>query len=481
MSTIFLGIDVGTSSVKVVATAADGELVREASTRYPTTTDRHGGAEQDASAWWEALCALAPDVVGGDTVAAVAVTSQAPTIVPVDASADPVGPALTWLDRRAQADAARIADFVDSRNGADAFFGTAKLPWLVRERPETARRTHRILSANGFIVARLTDVMVLDDSSASLMQGFDESASDFPSALREAHVGLDLLPEIRPVADVVGRVSEAAARATGITAGARVAAGAIDSVGSAIEAGVLRPGGPLVEMTGFSSVSMLAVPAGTSVPGLIHSRHCVPGVDLLIAAQVTAGATIDWVNGLDPATDVRTSPELSSRERPSRVSVVPSLAGERTPTWNPMARGILDGVDLATDDIDLLIAAMEGNAFALATDIALFAQSKHPVTEVLATGGGASSPLWLQIKADVTGVPVHKATRGHGAAQGASYLAGFAAGAYALEDVVTGSERETTYLPDESLGDAYRAKRAWMERLAELNAHRAWPHTGPRA
>lgn len=475
MSALFLGIDVGTSSVKVVATDASGALVREGSTRYPTTTDRAGGADQDASAWWEALCGLAPRVVGDDEVVAVAVTSQAPTIVPVDAQADPVGPALTWLDRRAQADAARIAELADGRNGADAFFGTAKLPWLLRERPAIAARTHRILSANGFIAARLTGALVLDDSSASLMQGFDEAASDFPAALREAGVGLELLPEIRPVADVIGRVSEVAAAATGITAGARVAAGAIDSVGSAIEAGVLAPGGPLVEMTGFSSVSMLAVPAGTSVPGLIHSRHCIPGVDLLIAAQVTAGAAIDWVNGLDPATDVRTSPELARRERPSRVSVVPSLQGERTPTWNPAARGIIDGADLATDDVELLIAAMEGNAFALATDIDLFAQSKHPITEVLATGGGATSPLWLQIKADVTGVPVHKATRGHGAAQGASYLAGFAADEYALEDVVTGSERETTYEPDHAMQGAYAAKRAWMARLAELNARRDWP------
>jgi xylulokinase len=477
MSALFLGIDVGTSSVKVVATDAGGALVREGATRYPTTTDRAGGAEQDASAWWDALCALAPRIVGDDEVVAVAVTSQAPTFVPVDEASDPVGPALTWLDRRAQDDAARIAELADGRNGADAFFGTAKLAWLRRERPEIVARTHRLLSANGFIAARLSGEMVLDDTSASLMQGFDERASGFPESLRSDAVGIELLPEIRPAADVIGRVSAAAAAATGLTVGARVAAGAIDSVGSAIEAGVLAPGGPLVEMTGFSSVAMLAVPAGTSVPGLIHSRHCVPGVDLLIAAQVTAGATIDWVNGLDPATDARVSPELSRRSRPSRVSVLPSLQGERTPTWNPAARGIVDGIDLATDDVELLIAAMEGNAFALATDIELFAQSKHPVTEVLATGGGATSPLWLQIKADVTGVPVHKATRGHGAAQGASYLAGFAADEYALEDVVMGSEREITYLPHADLQSAYAAKRAWMARLAELNVERAWPRS----
>ena len=132
MSEIFLGIDVGTTSVKVVTTDASGKLVGEGAAPYPTTTDRDGGAEQDPLAWWDAICQLLPAVIGQNTVRALAVTSQAPTLVPVDATGQPVGPALTWLDRRAQADAALIAQLADGRNGADAFFGTAKLPWLLR-------------------------------------------------------------------------------------------------------------------------------------------------------------------------------------------------------------------------------------------------------------------------------------------------------------------------------------------------------------
>lgn len=470
MSAVFLGIDVGTSSVKVVTTDESGKLVGEGALPYPTATDRHGGAEQDPMAWWAAICQLLPEVIGPHDVRAVAVTSQAPTLVPVDASGQPVGPALTWLDRRAQADATHIAQLADGRNGADAFFGTAKLPWLLRERPEIAQRTSAVLTANGFIVAQLTGQLTLDDSSASLMQGFDESTSSFPDSLLQAGLGLELLPEVVPCRQIVGQVTEQASAVTGIAAGASVAAGAIDSVGSAIEAGVLGLGGPLVEMTGFSNVAILAVKPGTKVPGFIHARHCIEGVDLLITAQVTAGAAIDWVNRLDGSQDLREIQELASRERPSRLTVISSLAGERTPRWNPEARGIIDGVDLATDGYDIMLATMEGNSMALAEDVATMRRHGYPVDRILATGGGAKSPVWLQIKADVTGLPVHRPRSGHGAAQGASYLAGYAVGAYALEDIVAEEVQiDASFVPDASRHSSYKERAAWAARVAELN------------
>jgi len=470
MTAVFLGIDIGTSSVKVVTTDASGKLVSEGATAYPTTTDRHGGAEQDPMAWWEAICQLLPEVIGAHSVRAVAVTSQAPTLVPVDAAGQPVGPALTWLDRRAQADAAEIAGLAEGRNGADAFFGTAKLPWLLRERPEIAARTSAVLTANGFIVAQLTGELALDDSSASLMQGFDEVTSSFPEALLNAGMGIELLPQIVPCRQIIGQVTAQASAATGITLGASVAAGAIDSVGSAIEAGVLALGGPLVEMTGFSNVAILAVEPGTKVPGFIHARHCIEGVDLLITAQVTAGAAVDWVNRLDASQDLREVQELESRERPSRLTVISSLAGERTPRWNPEARGIIDGIDLATDGYDIMLATMEGNSMALAEDVATITQHGYPVDRILATGGGAKSPVWLQIKADVTGVPVHRPRSGHGAAQGASYLAGYAVGAYDLAEIVAGEVQiDASFTPDSNLHTLYQARAAWAAQVAELN------------
>lgn len=472
---VLLGIDVGTSGVKVVASDLRGRLVRSQTARYGTRVDAEGGgAEQDAGSWWGAITSVAGGVVAGDRVLAVAVTSQSPTLVPVDDRGCEVGPALTWLDRRAVAEAQEIEQIAPGhRNGPDPFFGTAKLPWLLRNRPNIAARARHVVSANGYVSARLTGRASLDDSSASLMQGFDESAGAFDERLLGRGLGLELLPPIVATTEVVGVVTQQAAAETGIPAGTPVVAGGVDSVGSALEAGVLEVGGPLVEMTGFSSATMLAVPAGTRVPGFIHERHCVPGLDLLITAQVTAGATVDWVNRL-VGEDLRDSAALLARPRPSRLTTVPSFAGERTPTWNARARGVIDGVDLATDGVELMLSVLEGNALALADDVAELRARGFIVDRLLSTGGGSASAAWLQIKADVLGVPVLRPRVGHGAAQGASYLAGLAVGVHDLGELKHfASEIEHEFTPDAELHQRYDHRREHFSRVRELNRIRA--------
>lgn len=474
MTRVLLGIDIGTSGAKVVATDLEGRRVADATVRYPIAT-AGAGAEQDALAWWAAVTEACARVVPPLGVVAVAVTSQAPTLVPIDTDGIPVGPALTWLDRRAMDEARRVAELAPgSRNGADPFFGTAKLLWLDKHRPEVFARTDAVVAANGFIVRQLTGECVLDVTTASLMQGFDETTGAFDAALVAAEPSLSLLPRIAAATAIVGHISAEASAATGIAVGTPVAAGAIDAVGSAIEAGALMPGDPVVDMTGFSSVMIASMAPGTAVPGFIHSRHGFEGTDLLIAAQTTAGATIDWVNSLDQSRDLRDDDAILRRERPGRLTMITSLAGERTPSWNPSARGIVDGIDLATDGTDLMLAAMEGNAIALANDIQLLQERGVGVDRVISTGGGASSRAWLQIKADVLGIPVVRPDSGHGAAQGAAALAGLAVGVYESVDTLRGLAVETlsVFEPDAAVTSAYRDVATRYSRLSALNTER---------
>jgi xylulokinase len=474
MTGVLVGIDVGTSGAKVVVTDAAGRRIAEASERYPTAT-QGSSAEQDARHWWAAVCRAASTAVAGRPTAAVAVTSQAPTLVPVDSAGDPTAPALTWLDRRASREAEEIAALVpDSRNGADPFFGTSKLPWLARHRRSALDQATAILSTNGYIVRQLTGVSTLDRSTASLMQGFDDAEGRFDKRLLGSFPEIGLLPESADSDAIVGRVTASASEATGIAEGTPVVAGGIDAIGSAIEAGAFAPGDSLVDMVGFSSATILPVPRGTAVPGFIHARHCVPDVDLLITAQVTAGATIDWVNGLDRSRDLRSEDALAGKSRPGRVLMVPSLAGERTPSWNPSARGIIDGIDLDTDGSDLMIAAMEGNALAMAADVRVLRERGFVIDRVIATGGGATSDTWLQIKADVLGVPVVRPESGHGAAEGAALLAGRALGLFddlgVLRELASRVDR--VFLPNEALTAAYERAQERYEQLAALNEGR---------
>jgi xylulokinase len=453
---VLIGIDVGTTGLKAVAVDARGELVREHAVRYPTHV-AGPGAEQDAEAWWRAAREAVPRVVAGEGVDGVAVTCQAPTLVAVDGGGAPRGAALTWIDRRAMAEARELEAAVGpGRNVADPYFATAKLLWWRRHRDDL-EGARAVLGATGFLVRRLTGEDTLDESSASLHQGWDER---FDPALADAGVPLELLPEAVPCDALVGRVTADAAAATGLPEGTPVAAGATDGVGAALESGVLSAEEPIVEMTGFSSVTLQGVPRGTRVPGMIHMRHCVPGLDLLLTAQVTTGAVVDWVCGLTGARELLDHPERLPAARPGRLLVMPALAGERTPTWDPDARGAILGLDLAVGPAELLLGVFEGTALALRDDLERVARVVPAPEPMRASGGGAKSAAWLQVKADVLGRPVEVPRRGHGAAVGAAFLAGLAVGTWPDAEALREPTRGIVarYEPDPERHAAYASR-----------------------
>ena len=461
---VWVGVDVGTTGAKVVLTGLDGVAVGSGSSRYPRVVAPDGnplGVEQDARLWWDAVAGLLRSLVDEREVRGVAVTSQAPSFVPVDAAGEPVGPALLWADRRAQTEARDIADVLPPGDllatPADSYFGTAKLLWWARHRPEMLGRAAEVLAANAFIVRKLTGASTLDESTATMLQGFGSGA--FAPALDGLGVPLALLPSVTRCAEVVGTVSASAAAETSLATGVPVAAGGIDAIGTALEAGVLEPGDPFAEMTGFSTVGMIAVPAGTPAPGFIRCRSCFPGIDLVISAQVTTGAVLDWVVALTGGdASVLDAGPLLARPRPGSVRMVPSLAGERTTSWDPAARGRLTGLGLDTGPVDLVLAAMEGAALELAADVAQLTAVGFDVPLVRSTGGGSVNEAWLQIKADVLGRPVERPVAGSGAAQGAAYLAGLAVGDLAgPADVRAFSATVTTrHEPDPARTSAYR-------------------------
>ncbi len=451
-----IGIDVGTTGLKAVAVDAGGKLLREKTVRYPTRLAGLG-AEQDAGAWWGAATDALPEVVGGEPVSGVAVTCQAPTLVCVDADVEPLGAALTWIDRRAGDEARELAQSTrPTRNHPDPYFGTAKLLWLARNRPEEIRGASAVLCANGFIVGRLTGEFSFDETTAGLFQGWD---GDFDPALADL-VPLELLPEARPAMEVAGGVSRAAAVATTLPEGTPVVHGGIDAVGAALEAGIFGTGDGLVEMTGFSTVVITAAERGTRVPGMIHTRHGVGEGDLILAAMVTAGAVTDWgmrLTGFEnPAAFDRNVTERIP-ERPGRLLMVPALAGERTPTWDATARGAVVGLDLDVDAADLALAIYEGTALGLGDNFGRLQEVLGDLSPVRSVGGGSKSESWTQIKADVLGVPVTVPRLGHGAAAGAAMLAGMATGLWPDEGSARAlvAEEGSTFEPDPEMTDKY--------------------------
>ncbi len=480
MTAVWVGIDVGTTGLKAVVTGLDGRRISEGSRRYRRTVEPAGAIEQNADDWWDAATDVLPAVIGDHEVRAVAVTSQAPTLVPVDVAGRPTGPALLWADRRAQREALEIGAGLrgPATTAPDSFFGTAKLLWLSRYRGRQLAGSAAVLSANGFLTHRLTGEFTLDDSTASMMQGWRGGRGDFEGGLAELGVPVHLLPDAVPCLEVVGAVTHFAADATGLPEGCPVAAGAIDAVGTALETGTLTPGDPFAEMTGFSTVGMLATDSHIRITGFIHARHCLPGVGLVITAQVTAGATVDWILGNSAAGAALLQPgRLAECRRPNPVRMVPTLAGERTPGWNAHARGSVSGIGLDTTTADLVVAAMEGTALALAEDLSALRSAGLVIDRVRSTGGGANSDMWLQIKADVLGLPVERPAGGSGAAQGAAYLAGLAVGDLTGADGVRECSARTleTFRPDPVLTRAYGARLAGFRAQREFFADQDRP------
>lgn len=454
-----IGIDVGTTGLKAVAVSLEGRILREKTVRYPTRLAGLG-AEQDARAWWRAATEALPGVVGGEPVSGVAVTCQAPTIVCVDDGVEPLGAALTWIDRRASRESGEIAEATaPTRNPPDPYFATGKLLWLARNRPGEPEAARAVLGANGFVVGKLTGEFTLDETTAGLFQGWDGA---FDPALSDL-VPLELLPAVRPAREIAGGVTRAASRATGLPAGTPVAHGAIDAVGAALEAGVFGPGDGLAEMTGFSTVVVTAAERGTHVPGMIHTRHGVGDGDLVLAAMVTAGAVTEWgmrLTGFDDPASFDASASSRMEGRPGRLLMVPALAGERTPTWDATARGAVVGLDLDADAADLAIAIYEGTALGLGDNFRRMKEVLGDLRPVRSVGGGSKSEGWTRIKADVLGVPVEVPTLGHGAAVGAALLAGLATGLWpdeaSAKTLVAGTGRR--FDPDPEMTQKYAAR-----------------------
>jgi xylulokinase len=441
MPPTLLAIDIGTSATKAALFSLAGELLAVQTQEYGVDHPQPGWAEQDPRAWWSAACRCTTRVMaeaGQPAVAAVAVSGQTPSLVAVDQQGQPLRPAVLWLDRRAHPQVAWLeahlggqAAIAASGNLLDSYYGGVKWLWFRREEPQLYRQTWQIWQASSYLIYHLTGVPLLEVSQAGLCspcfnlhtQSWDPFVCD--------RMGLDLgkLPPLVPATYIAGGITPQAARQTGIPAGTPVCAGGGDFALSCLGAGSPRPGSAVV-MLGTAGNLLVPDPAGTD-PRLINTRH-VSGGGLSLGG-VYSGGVVTWLRtllGLDPA-EAYTQLEAEAAATPPGAEglvFLPYLMGERTPIWDPHARGLFFGLSQAHQRGHLYRAALEGVAYAFREMLDIVAGTGTPIHQVTLTDGGARSPLWRQIFADVLGLPVHWQPGG-GTLLGTALLAGVACGA----------------------------------------------------
>lgn len=453
----FLGIDVGTGGTRAVLIDEAGRVKASATGEHaPFASPQTGWAEQDPRDWWRAATVairecLQESATPPEDIQCIGFSGQMHGAVILDARGEVLRPSIIWCDQRTAAQCAAITEKVGADrlieltcNPALTGFTLPKLLWVREFEPDIWSNVRTVLLPKDYVRFRLTGDTATDVADASGTLLFDVAARQWSTAmLAAAEIDQSLMPRAYESPEVTGVVSIDGAEATGLRAGTPVVAGGGDQAAGAVGMGIVRAG-TVSATIGTSGVVFAASDKPALDPkGRVHTFcHAVPGRWHVMGVTQGAGLSLRWFrdqfgtrvdDGRDPY-EILT--EEAAKVSPGANGLVwtPYLMGERTPHLDPAARAALVGLTANHTRAHVVRAILEGVAFSLRDTFEIFKQMKVPAEEVRLGGGGARSPLWRQIQADVYGQAVKTVSAEEGAAYGAALLAGVGAGAWPSVD-----------------------------------------------
>jgi len=441
VSGLLLGVDVGTASTKGVLARPDGEVVATAERPHELSLPQPGWAEHDAEkVWWDDFVSVCRELLEGvdEGIAAVCTSGIGACLLPADGNGNPLRPAILYgIDSRAEAEVEELND----RYGREALLSRCgsvcttqavgpKLLWLQRNEPEVWEKTRKFFMANSFISWRLTGEYVLDHHSASQCDPlYDlQEFGWIRDRAEEVAPGLPL-PRLLWPAEVVGEVTPEASEATGIPAGTPVAAGTIDAWSEGASVGVQNPG-DLMLMYGATMFIIEVLEEALHHPGLWGTTGILPGTHDLAAGMATSGALTGWLQKISGGISYEDLTEEAATAPPGSdaLVVLPYFAGERTPLFDPKARGIISGLTIGHGRGHLYRAMLEATAYGVRHIFESMREAGAGGERLVAVGGGTKGGLWTQIISDVTGRPQDLPEQAIGAAYGDALLAARAVG-----------------------------------------------------
>lgn len=478
MKKYLLGIDIGTSSCKVAVFEASGKLCASASEEYELFRPERGFAEQSPEDWWWATCKALNTIfdksdVRADEIAAVGVAAQSWACVAVDSEGNALCRAPIWMDTRAEGICADLRQSIDESeifkicgNPLSPTYTTAKVLWMKQNLPSAYEKTCKILQANSYIVLRLTGKMTQDISQGYGWHCFDVNKLGWDTDIARL-LGIDthLLPEVYPCDSVVGSVTEQASRLTGLVSGTPVVTGGLDAACATLGVGVIE-NGQTQEQGGQAGGMSICLDKPYSDMRLILSPHVVPNRWLLQGGTVGGGGVMRWLDrelgehGLESGTNsFNRLNELAASVAPGSDGLIflPYMAGERTPIWDPDAKGVYYGLDYTKTRAHLIRAGMEGVAYSLRHNLEIAETAGATVNCLVASGGSANSSLWNQIKADVTGKILTVTASEAATTRGAAILAGVGVGMFDsyTQAIIQDKTQPVVYYPDPAAKKVY--------------------------
>lgn len=425
-----LGIDVGTTSIKVSLFSEDGQCLGSRSSGYPIDVPHSGYAEQNPLDWWsgfveatQVLHAAFPEdfrqIVG------IGICGQMHTHVYLDGQDNILRPAITWMDQRSAEIVARLHNdpqacallAAETYNDVSTTYSAPQIKWVQENQPEVWERVEHILVAKDYLKYRITGQRATDYADASGTLLFNVSKQEWSQPAFDLFgIPRRMLPDVQPCDTIIGRVLPEVSQLTGIPAGTPIVNGSSDNTASALGAGMVQPGQVTLIIGTAGVISVCADrPLADERRLTLCWNYSLRDHWAILGIMQTAGASLEWFkNAFDPQSD-HASGDVFDQYNAAAQAVpegseglifLPYLNGERTPYWDSDARGVFFGVNLKTEKAHFIRAVMEGVSFGLRNNIETVESLGIKINEVRAVGGGLKSPVWLEILAKILRRPV---------------------------------------------------------------------------
>lgn len=420
--------DLGTTGNKASLHHPDGRLQDAVTVNYPAHFATGGIAEQDPDDWWNAVVSttrslMEKSATPPESISGIVISGQMMGAVLLDVDNRPVRPAIIWADTRASAQYAQLSAALGEENAytilghrLNPTYSIEKIMWVRDNEPDVWARVRRVCVAKDYVALRISGRLATDRSDASGTNAYDQKTGQWSEeVLQAANLPCDLFPEILESIDVLGGVKDEAATVLGLNAKTPIVMGGGDGPLAAVGAGVVSSEDGAYVSLGTSSWISFVTKAPVHDPSLrtFTFNNVVPGTFVPTTTMQAGGASIQWfsevINQDAHSRNIAALiDEADSSVDTEHLFFLPYLLGERSPLWEPSARGTFVGLGRHHTRTHMMRAVMEGVAYNLLTCMVAFRESGHPIDSITAVGGGAQSHTFLQVLADMWGVPVFR-------------------------------------------------------------------------
>ncbi|MGJ7036786.1 xylulokinase [Shinella sp. BE166] len=493
--TVFLGLDIGTTSTIGILVDTAGNILSLASRPVTLYSEKPGWAEEETEQWWQNCCAIIPDLLAqsgieATRIAGIGVAGMLPATVLLDDAGRPLRRSIQQSDARAGAEVEDIRREIDEAAflaaagcGVNQQLVGAKIRWIARHEPEVLARAKTLLGSYDYINFRLTGKAAVEQNWA-LEAGIINLASGAIDLAQAEGTGIPkhLLPPLIRSSAVLGRVTAACAHETGLAEGTPVVGGAADMIASCLGAGVVSNGDVLLKFGGAVDI-LTATDVLRPDPRLFLDYHLVPGLWMPNGCMSTGGSVLNWfvdtfAGAIEPLNGSRHEAlDAMAADRPAGamgLTFLPYLLGEKTPLHDPWARGSLNGLTLSHDLGHIWRAVLESYAYAIRHHIETFNEAGHRTSRFLVSDGGAKSSVWMGVVSDVLGQPLQRLTGHPGSCLGAAWVAAVGLGAAEWNGIAAFTTRDTVFNPTpgnrETYDRGYAAFRDLYRRLQSVQS-----------